>query len=241
MLVSAQCPNTVSIVNCWTWEYHKSSLNTPAIYQALDLMPWRWWKELSVEGFSVHGANHTGRGVNEIRSKTEPKKQTKWEATGLVRNKFSKGWPYWYWNIWWLTKILPSLHQGMVYSDQWTHTFTEMICTANMKNSSLNSIYCGDCSWSIKNLWVPTSVISKVLLLKRSTSSCLLRWWGLDLVWGSGPRSQGETLHPVTAGEVYVMTRKAVYRGGHFSLSPDIFMCLFLNKVGVYCFSSCVL
>lgn len=43
-----------------------------------------------------------------------------------------------------------------------------MICTANMIDSFLYSIYCGDCHWSIKNLGVSTSVISKVFLLKRS-------------------------------------------------------------------------
>lgn len=37
-------------------------------------MLWRWWKELSVEGFFVYGVNYIGRGVNEIRSKIELKK-----------------------------------------------------------------------------------------------------------------------------------------------------------------------
>lgn len=103
VFLSVQCPNKECIVNCWIWKYNKSSFNMPAVYWML----WTGWEEVRVKVFSLSGR----------RAETKPNK-TKWEATGLKGNKLSKGRPYWYWNSQWLTKILPSSHQGMVYSDQ---------------------------------------------------------------------------------------------------------------------------
>lgn len=108
-----------------------------------------------------------------------------------------------------------------------------MICTANMKDSSLNSVYCGDCNWSIKNLWVCTSVTAKVLLLKRSHE---LMPPEMECAWpclGSDICSEGDMLHLGNCRwSLCYDQKKAVYKGGHFSLRPDIFMCWFLNKVG---------
>lgn len=107
-----------------------------------------------------------------------------------------------------------------------------MICTATMKDSSLNAVYCGDCNWSIKNLRVCTSVTSKVLLLKRSHE---LMPPEMECAWpclSLGIRSEGNMLHlgklqvRSTLWSENLFTKEAIF------LRPDIFMCLFSNKVG---------
>lgn len=101
-----------------------------------------------------------------------------------------------------------------------------------MKDSSLNSIYRGDCNWSIKNLRVCASVTSKVLLLKRSHELMPPEMEGAWPCLGLGARSQGNMLHVGNHRWGLCYDQKTCLQKRPFFRRPDIFMWLFLNKVG---------
>lgn len=107
-----------------------------------------------------------------------------------------------------------------------------MICTANMKDSSLNSFYCGDCDWSIKNLRGCASVTSKVLLLKRSHELMPPEMEGAWPCLGSRTLSEENMLHLGNCRWGLCYDQKTGLQERPFFWDQIILSAYFLNKVG---------